>query len=63
MIIRYVTSFLLLVGVVEAAQNCPAGTVPTLDGQRIEVVHSGNRIDITGSPEWGACVPTSSAQR
>jgi hypothetical protein len=49
---------ILSIGVVEAAQNCPAGTVRELNGHRLTVVHSGNRIDVTGSPEWGACVPS-----
>lgn len=49
---------ILSIGVVEAATNCPAGTVPTVERHRVEAVHSGNRIDIVGSPEWGACVPS-----
>lgn len=49
---------ILSIGVVEAGTNCPAGTVPTLERSRVEVVHSGDRIDIVGSPEWGACVPS-----
>lgn len=54
---------ILSIGVGEAGTNCPAGTVPTLERNRVEVIHSGNRIDVTGSPEWGACVPISSAQQ
>lgn len=57
MITLFLTA-ILSIGVVEAATKCPSGTVPTLERNRVEVVHSGNRIDITGSPEWGACVPS-----
>lgn len=57
MITLFLTT-ILSIGVVEATENCPAGTVPTLERHRVTVVHSGNQIDVTGSPEWGACVPS-----
>lgn len=60
MFTRYVVSLALLlsiIGIGEAAQNCPAGTVPVLERIDTVVVQVGNTIAIERPPHWDGCVP------